>query len=240
MIGWLSGKVVQAVPDRLILDVGGVGYQVAIPLSTYYEIQKSDADGPVRLFIHTHVREDALALYGFWSERERELFERLIAVSGIGPRLAQVVLSGMAPDELIAALAAGDVARTGAHSRGRQEDRRTDGRRAPRQAAGARRPAPRRARHGGVATTTSSPPWSTSATSRRSPKAPSAARARRPPTPPSTNSCAFRCAACRASKPSQPQAIQASARTPRAAAREIRRAPAEHCLPPTPRPCCRG
>ncbi len=111
MIGWLSGKVVQAVPDRLILDVGGVGYQVAIPLSTYYEIQKAEAGATLRLFIHTHVREDALALYGFWSERERELFERLIAVSGIGPRLAQVVLSGMAPDELIAALAAGDVAK---------------------------------------------------------------------------------------------------------------------------------
>ncbi|MEO7794155.1 MAG: Holliday junction branch migration protein RuvA [Thermoanaerobaculia bacterium] len=113
MIGWLSGKVVQAAPDRLILDVGGVGYQVAIPLSTYYEIQKATAgepDASVRLFIHTHVREDALALYGFWSEREKELFERLIAVSGIGPRLAQVVLSGMAPDELIAALAAGEVA----------------------------------------------------------------------------------------------------------------------------------
>ncbi len=111
MIGWLSGKVVQAVPDRLILDVGGVGYQVAIPLSTYYELQKADAGAVIRLYIHTHVREDALALYGFWTERERELFERLIAVSGIGPRLAQVVLSGMAPDELIAALAAGDVAR---------------------------------------------------------------------------------------------------------------------------------
>jgi len=84
---------------------------VAIPLSTYYEIQKADAGAAIRLFIHTHVREDALALYGFWSEREKELFEQLIAVSGIGPRLAQVVLSGMAPDELIAALAAGDVAR---------------------------------------------------------------------------------------------------------------------------------
>lgn len=111
MIGWLSGKVVQAAPDRLILDVGGVGYQVAIPLSTYYEIQKADAGEAIRLYIHTHVREDALALYGFWSEREKELFERLIAVSGIGPRLAQVVLSGMAPDELIAALAASDVAK---------------------------------------------------------------------------------------------------------------------------------
>ena len=111
MIGWLAGKVVQAAPDRLILDVGGVGYQVAIPLSTFYELQKADAGATVRLYIHTHVREDALALYGFWTERERALFERLIAVSGIGPRLAQVVLSGMAPDELIAALAAGDVAR---------------------------------------------------------------------------------------------------------------------------------
>ena len=111
MIGWLAGKVVQAAPDRLILDVGGVGYQVAIPLSTFYELQKADAGATVRLYIHTHVREDALALFGFWTERERELFERLIAVSGIGPRLAQVVLSGMAPDELVAALAAGDVAR---------------------------------------------------------------------------------------------------------------------------------
>jgi len=111
MIGWLSGKVVQAAPDRLILDVAGVGYQIAIPLSTYYEIQKEGTGVAIRLFIHTHVREDALALYGFWTEREKELFERLIAVSGIGPRLAQVVLSGMAPDELVAALAAGDVAR---------------------------------------------------------------------------------------------------------------------------------
>lgn len=111
MIGWLAGKVVQAAPDRLILDVGGVGYQVAIPLSTYYEIERAEPGATIRLFIHTHVREDALALFGFWSEREKELFERLIAVSGIGPRLAQVVLSGMAPDELIAALAAGDVAR---------------------------------------------------------------------------------------------------------------------------------
>ena len=71
MIGWLSGKVVQAIPDRLILDVGGVGYQVAIPLSTYYEIQKADAGAAIRLYIHTHVREDALALSGFGSEREK-------------------------------------------------------------------------------------------------------------------------------------------------------------------------
>jgi Holliday junction DNA helicase RuvA len=114
MIGWLSGRVVQAAPDRMLLDVGGVGYQVAIPLSTFYEIQKATAEvaeGPVSLFVHTHVREDALALYGFWTEREKELFEHLIGVSGIGPRLAQVVLSGMAPDELLAALAGGDVAR---------------------------------------------------------------------------------------------------------------------------------
>ncbi len=111
MIGWLSGKVVQAVPDRLILDVGGVGYQVAIPLSTYYEIQKADAGAAIRLFIHTHVREDALALYGFLTRAEQALFERLIAVSGVGPKLAIAILSGIEAPELVAALRSSDVAR---------------------------------------------------------------------------------------------------------------------------------
>ena len=111
MIAKLTGRLDSSGAGHAVIDVGGVGYLVAIPLSTYYEIQKADAGAAIRLYIHTHVREDALALYGFWSEREKELFERLIAVSGIGPRLAQVVLSGMAPDELIAALAAGDVAK---------------------------------------------------------------------------------------------------------------------------------
>ena len=86
------------------------------------------------------MREDALALYGFATEREKALFERLIAVSGIGPRLAQVVLSGMAPDDLHRGARRGDVARLTAHPRRRQEDRRADGRRAARQA---RRRSPR-------------------------------------------------------------------------------------------------
>jgi len=111
VIGQLTGQVVEIAPERLLLDVGGVGYAVAISLSTYYEIEKAAPDGPVRLFIHTHVREDQLALYGFWSARERQLFTHLIAVSGIGPRLAQVVLSGLPVDDLVAALASGDVAR---------------------------------------------------------------------------------------------------------------------------------
>jgi len=111
MIGFLHGKVQRSTPERMILDVGGVGYDLHIPLSTYYEIEKLGADSSVGLFIHTHVREDAIELFGFWSEREKLLFEKLIAVSGIGPRLARVILSGMAPDELLASLAAGDTAR---------------------------------------------------------------------------------------------------------------------------------
>jgi len=111
MIGFLHGKVRRSTPERLLVDVGGVGYDVHIPLSTYYEIDKLDTDPTVGLFIHTHVREDAIELFGFWSEREKLLFEKLIAVSGIGPRLARVILSGMASDDLLAALAAGDTAR---------------------------------------------------------------------------------------------------------------------------------
>jgi len=111
MIGFLHGTVRRSTPERVILDVGGVGYDVHIPLSTYYEIERLSTDSTVGLFIHTHVREDAIELFGFWSEREKLLFEKLIAVSGIGPRLARVILSGMASDELLASLAAGDTAR---------------------------------------------------------------------------------------------------------------------------------
>ncbi|HSS47338.1 MAG TPA: Holliday junction branch migration protein RuvA [Thermoanaerobaculia bacterium] len=110
MIGFLHGQLLKASPERLLLDVQGVGYEVHIPLSTWYEVEKR-RDEPVRLFIHTHMREDGIALFGFWTEREKLLFERLIAVSGIGPRLGRVVLSGMAPDDLLGAIAAGDVAR---------------------------------------------------------------------------------------------------------------------------------
>jgi len=114
VIGLLSGALLAISPERVLVDVGGVGYEVAIPLSTFYELERAaaaGAGGKVRLFVHTHVREDQLALYGFATEQEKAIFERLIQVSGIGPRLAQVVLSGMAPEDLIAALAGSDLAR---------------------------------------------------------------------------------------------------------------------------------
>lgn len=112
MIGYLRGRVVHKGPERVILDVGGVGYEVHVPVSTYYEIERAEAegggDGTVALHVHTHVRDDVLALFGFWSEREKQLFEKLIDVSGIGPRLARVALSGMSPEELVGALVAKD------------------------------------------------------------------------------------------------------------------------------------
>lgn len=111
MIGYLQGRLLKSSPETVVLDVQGVGYEIHIPLSTFYEIERADANGPVHLFIHTHVREDAIALFGFWTEREKALFEKLIAVGGIGPRLARVILSGMAADDLLAALAAGDLVR---------------------------------------------------------------------------------------------------------------------------------
>ncbi len=111
MIGYLQGKLLQRSPDRVLLDVGGVGYAVFVPLSTFYEIERAGSDGRIGLFIHTHLREGALELFGFWTEREKQLFEKLIAVGGIGPKLARVILSGMQPDDLLAALADGDIAR---------------------------------------------------------------------------------------------------------------------------------
>lgn len=110
MIGYLQGDLLTAAPDRILLDVHGVGYEVHIPLSTYYEIEKR-GDGRVRLFIHTQMREDGISLFGFWTEREKRLFEKLIGVGGIGPRLGRVILSGMPPDDLLSAIAAGDVGR---------------------------------------------------------------------------------------------------------------------------------
>ncbi|MDH3745913.1 MAG: Holliday junction branch migration protein RuvA, partial [Acidobacteriota bacterium] len=111
MIGFLRGKALRLSPEAVLLDVGGVGYHVHISLATYSELDNSGASGPLGLYIHTHAREGAIELFGFWTERERSLFERLIGVSGIGPRLARVILSGMAPDDLIGAIAAGDSAR---------------------------------------------------------------------------------------------------------------------------------
>ena len=111
MIGYLKGTLLQRSPERVVLDVQGVGYRVSIPLSTFYEVEKIGDGQSLGLHIHTHVREDAIELFGFWTEREQLLFEKLIQVSGIGPKLARVILSGMPAEELLGALAAGDAAR---------------------------------------------------------------------------------------------------------------------------------
>mgnify|MGYP001217582836 CR=1 FL=1 len=111
MIGYLRGSILERTPERVLLDVGGVDYDVHVPLSTYYEIERAAASGSISLYIHTHVREDEISLFGFWTTRERLLFERLIAVSGIGPKLARVVLSGMAPEDLTQAIASADLGR---------------------------------------------------------------------------------------------------------------------------------
>lgn len=113
MIGYLQGNILKATTDRVLLDVQGVGYEVNIPLSTYYEIERRGTAVPIALFIHTQVREDDISLFGFWTEREKALFEKLIGVGGIGARLARVILSGMPPDDLLGAIAAGDIGRLG-------------------------------------------------------------------------------------------------------------------------------
>jgi holliday junction DNA helicase RuvA len=109
MIGRLTGRLAEKSTDHVILDVAGVGYLVHIPLSTFYDLPEEGQ--PAALLVHTHVREDAFTLYGFLSAREKDLFSLLIGVSGIGPRVALTVLSGIPPDELIDALARQDVRR---------------------------------------------------------------------------------------------------------------------------------
>lgn len=109
MIASLRGVLAEKHPNQAIVDVNGVGYEVFIPISTYSKLP--DAGAEVRLRIHTHVREDALVLYGFLSPEEKALFEKLITVTGIGPRLAVTVLSGLEAADLLAAIRSGDVAR---------------------------------------------------------------------------------------------------------------------------------
>ena len=109
MIALLRGRILDKQPNRIVVDVQGVGYEVHVPLSTYYDV--GDAGADVTLRIHTHVREDALQLYGFLTRLEQQLFERLIATSGIGPRLAVAVLSGIGPNELVSAVQRADIAR---------------------------------------------------------------------------------------------------------------------------------
>lgn len=109
MIGFLRGRLIEKHPDHLLVDVQGVGYQVAVPLSTFYALP--EAGGELSLRIHTHVREDHIALYGFATVLEQQLFERLIGVSGIGPKIALAALSGIEPIALVKAVRTSDVAR---------------------------------------------------------------------------------------------------------------------------------
>ena len=109
MIAHLSGTLLSKQANSVIVDVSGVGYEVNIPLSTFYELE--DEGSNVQLRIYTHVKEDALQLYGFKTARERELFVNFISVSGIGPKIGIALLSGMSADELIASIKNNNLAR---------------------------------------------------------------------------------------------------------------------------------
>ena len=108
MIGFLKGKIISSRPTQLLLDVNGVGYSVNISINTFEKVsQKKEA----QLFIHTNVKEDSITLYGFYTEYEKEMFELLISISGIGPKLALSLLSGIEANELKEAIGIGDVTR---------------------------------------------------------------------------------------------------------------------------------
>lgn len=109
MIAHLSGTLLSKNPNSVIVDVSGVGYEVNIPVSTFYELE--DTGTNVKLRIYTHVKEDALQLYGFKTARERELFINFISVSGIGPKIGIALLSGMSADELITSIKTNNLAR---------------------------------------------------------------------------------------------------------------------------------
>ncbi len=109
MIAHLRGRLISKHPNQAIVEAGGVGYDVAISVPTFSELPATGSE--VALHIHTHVREDALALYGFLRPEERQLFEKLLTVSGIGPTLAIKILSGMAIAEMVASIRANDFAR---------------------------------------------------------------------------------------------------------------------------------
>ena len=109
MIAHLSGTLLSKQPTTAIIDVGGVGYEVAIPVSTFYELGENGS--PAQLRVYTHVSQDAIRLYGFKTVRERELFLQLISVNGVGPGLAIKLLSGMNADEMIAAIRTNNLVR---------------------------------------------------------------------------------------------------------------------------------
>lgn len=109
MIAFLNGILLTKTPHRIVVENSGIGYEVFVPLSTFYALP--DIQEKVSLHIHTHVREDALTLFGFQTLLEKQIFTLLISVSGIGPKLATNVLSGIGPNELLRAMAGGDAAR---------------------------------------------------------------------------------------------------------------------------------
>jgi Holliday junction DNA helicase RuvA len=109
MIAHLRGKLLAKHPNQAIVETGGVGYDVTISVPTFSELPQVGAE--IALHIHTHVREDVLALYGFGRPEEKQLFEKLLTVSGIGPKLAITILSGMQADAMVAAIRGNDVAR---------------------------------------------------------------------------------------------------------------------------------
>jgi Holliday junction DNA helicase RuvA len=106
MIAHLRGSILEKQPGRLVLEAGGVGYDIAVSIHSFTSLPAAGAQAA--LFIHTHVREDALSLFGFAAREEKQLFERLITVSGVGPRLAITILGGLTPERLVAALRAQD------------------------------------------------------------------------------------------------------------------------------------
>ncbi|MBV9341750.1 MAG: Holliday junction branch migration protein RuvA [Acidobacteria bacterium] len=109
MIAHLRGKLIARRPNQVVVDIAGVGYDVTISVPTFSELPP--AGGEVALHVHTHVREDQLALYGFLRQEEKDLFEKLLTVSGIGPKLAITILSGMPVEEMISSIRGNDVAR---------------------------------------------------------------------------------------------------------------------------------
>lgn len=108
MIGYLTGKIISLKPTRILLDVSGVGYAVNISINTFENISEKES---VSLFIYTSVKEDSITLFGFFTEAEKQMFELLISITGIGPKLAQSILSGIQTDDLKDAIQRGDVSR---------------------------------------------------------------------------------------------------------------------------------
>jgi len=109
MIAHLKGVLFKKTTQSIIIDVGGVGYEVSVPLSTFYSLPETDES--ISLQIHTHVKDDSLTLFGFNTSLEKALFLMLVSVSGIGPKLSVNILSGMGPQDLLEAIAQGDVMR---------------------------------------------------------------------------------------------------------------------------------